>query len=157
MKVAELSQDLAKVGEMQQLYGHFSLDINTGRPTANWEAGNLTNMRLPFPLQSVWFPTFFFHRVKVNRRAVTALSRVFADLAQKYSLEALREEGLDQFVRCYEFGAGTPSLFWYGAGWQLSPKVAGDTLAQTIRLFVNHGFHYEGIDDKKRLREFEFW
>jgi len=157
MRLAGLAPETDKLAEMQQLYGRFDLDIVTGRPTDIWERRNLFHLRLPFGLQSAWFPDFWYRRIQVNRRASDSLLRVLTDISQLFTPEEIHESGLDQFVRCYNFGNGKPSLFWYGAGWELSPKVTGDPLAQAIKFFVRHGWQYEGVSDKRRVREFEFW
>jgi hypothetical protein len=157
MRLASFSPDTEELVKMEQVYGTFDLDMVTGRPTDIWERRTMFQLRVPFGLQSAWFPSFWYRRIQVNRRASGALERVLQDLAKIFTLEEIREAGLDQFVRCYNFGGGRPSLFWYGAGWELSPKVTGDPLAQTIKLFVRHGWKYEGVSDKRRVREFEFW
>jgi hypothetical protein len=157
MRLVELTSETDKLAKMIALYGHFDLDMITGRPNEIWERRSLFNLRLPFSMRSIWFPEFWYRRIRVNRRCSDALLKVLLELQENFSLEEIKDTGLDEFVRCYDFGCGKPSLFWYGAGWELSPKVTGDALAQAIKCFVRHGWHYEGVDDKRRIREFEFW
>ena len=157
MRQVELNPKVEHLSEMNQLYGLFDLDINTGRPTSQWEGRNLHSLRLPFPLQSAYFPNFWLRRVQVNHRAVEALSRTLNQLAEYWTPEALAAHGLNQFVRCYSFGCKEPSLFWYGAGWELSQMVGGEPLAEAIKIFQKHGWTYCGLSDKRRIREFEFF
>ena len=157
MRQVELISKVEHLSEMNQLYGLFDLDINTGRPTDQWEGRNLHSLRLPFPLQSAYFPGFWLKRVQVNHRAAEALSRALVEMVEVWALEALVAHGLNQFVRCYAFGSKEPSLFWYGAGWELSPMVGGESLSEAIRIFQRHGWTYCGHSDKRRIREFEFW
>ena len=157
MRQVELNPKIEHLSEINVLYGLFDLDINTGRPTDAWEARNLHLLRLPFPLQNAYFPNFWHKRTLVNRRAAEALLRVLNEIAETWTPEALSAHGLNQFVRCYTFGGSEPNLFWYGAGWQLSPQVGGEPLAEAVKIFQRHGWTYCGLSDKKRIREFEFW
>lgn len=157
MRAIELNSKVPHLSEMNQAYGRFDLDVNTGVPTPVWERRNLQHLRLDYPLKNAFFPEFWHRRVTVNRRAAGALGNVLRELAVRYTPEAMNAHGLDQFVRCYCFGGGDPSLFWFGGGWELSPQVVGEVLAETIKVFVKHGWTYCGVSDKKRLREFEFW
>jgi hypothetical protein len=157
MRNVELIPDIERLADMTQLYGRFDLDINTGCPTESWERRYLFHLRLEYPLQSTWFPEFWYKRVRVNRRAAESLNRILHDLRVFFGPEEIEKQGLNQFVRCYNFGGKIPSLFWYGAAWELSPKVGGDALAQTTKIFLQHGWTYAGLEDRKRLREFEYW
>lgn len=157
MRQVELNPRIEHLAEINTLYGLFDLDVSTGRPTDAWEARNLHSLRLPFPLQSAYFPGFWFKRVHVNRRAVESLSRILNEMAEVWTPEALSAYGLDQFVRCYQFGGKEPNLFWYGAGWELSPQVGGEVLSEVIKIFQRHGWTYCWIKDKHRIRELEFW
>ena len=157
MRQVELNPRIEHLAEINTLYGLFDLDINTGRPTDTWESRNLHSLRLPFALQSAYFPGFWLKRIQVNRRAAEALSRVLNQMAETYTPEALEAYGLNQFVRCYAFGGKEPNLFWYGAAWELSQQVAGEVLSDVIKIFQQHGWTYCWIRDKRRLREFEYW
>ena len=157
MRAVKLNPKIDHLDQMNELYGIFDLDVNTGRPTPQWEHRNLHSLRLPFALRSAFFPDFWVKRIQVNRRAAGALSSVLAELAATYTLESLSKNGLDQFIRCYAFGDSSPSLFWFGAGWELSPQVPGETLTAVIKVFSRHGWTYAGLNDRSRTREFEFW
>jgi hypothetical protein len=157
MRRIEFNQKVEKLPEITRLYGPFDLDVNTGRPTEQWERRNLQKLRLPFGLKHLHFPEFWMRRVLINRRASEALLGVLDQMAAQFTLEALSAHGLDQFVRCYAFGGGEPNLFWYGAAWELSPAVGGETLSESIKIFARHGWSYCGLNDKKRVRQFEFW
>jgi hypothetical protein len=93
----------------------------------------------------------------VNRRTAEALLRVFNEIETTWTPEARDAYGLNQFIRCYQFGGKEPNLFWYGAGWELSPQVGGEVLSEAITIFQRHGWTYCWIRDKRRLREFEYW
>jgi hypothetical protein len=82
---------------------------------------------------------------------------VFTEIADTFTPEARDAYGLNQFVRCYAFGGTEPDLFWYGAAWELSPQVGGETLSEAIKIFQRHGWTYCWIKDKHRLRQFEYW
>jgi hypothetical protein len=157
MRQVELNSRIEHLQEINTLFGLFDLDINTGRPTDAWEARNLHSLRLPFPLQSAYFPGFWLKRVQVNRRAAEALLRVLQEMETIWTPEARDAYGLNQFVRCYQFGGKQPDLFWYGAGWELSPQVGGEVLSEVITLWQKHGWTYCWIRDKRRIREFEYW
>jgi hypothetical protein len=157
MRQVELNPKVEHLAEMTQLYGLFDLDINTGRPTPQWVARNLHSLRLPFPLQSVYFPGFWLKRVQVNRRAAEALLRVLQEMETIWTPEAREAYGLDQFVRCYAFGGKQPDLFWFASGWELSPQVGGEVLSEVIKIFQKHGWTYCWIKDKHRIRELEYW
>ena len=157
MRAVKLNAKVEHLDDMNTLYGMFDLEVNTGRPTPQWEGRNLHSLRLPFPLRSAYFPEFWVRRVQVNRRAASALHNVFAELRATHTIESLAKTGLDQFVRCYCFGDSTPSLFWYGAAWELSPQVAGEELASAIKVFGRHGWTYCGLENRSRTREFEYW
>ena len=157
MRQLELTPKVEHLDEMTKLYGLFDLDVSTARPTVPWEKRNLHLLRLPFALQSAYFPEFWIKRVLVNRRAAEALLQALNEIARHWTLEALSAHGLNQFVRCYSFGGKEPSLFWYGAGWELSPMVGGEPLAEAIKIFQRYGWTYCGLSDKRRIREFEYW
>ena len=157
MRAVKLNAKVEHLDQMNELYGPFDLEVNTGRPTPQWEGRNLHSLRLPFPLRSAFFPDFWIKRVQVNRRAADALHNVFAELRATHTIESLAKTGLDQFVRCYCFGDASPSLFWYGAAWELSPQVNGDTLIAVTKIFARHGWTYCGLESKSRTREYEFW
>ena len=157
MRAVKLNAKVDHLDQMNELYGPFDLDVNTGRPTPQWEGRNLHNLRLPFPLHSQFFPDFWVRRIKVNHRASDALHNVLAELRTSYTIEALAKNGLDRYVRCYCFGDSTPTLFWYGAAWELSPMVTGDTLTDTIKIFGRHGWTYCGLENRARSREFEYY
>lgn len=157
MRAVQLNPKVEHLVQMNTLYGPFDLDVNTGRPTPQWEGRNLHSLRLPFPLRSAYFPGFWVRRVQINRRAADALSNVLAELRAAYTIEALAKTGLDQFVRCYCFGDSNPTLFWYGAAWELSPQVVGETLLDTVKIFSRHGWTYCGLENRARSREFEFF
>jgi hypothetical protein len=157
MRQVELISKVEHLAEINELYGRFDLDVNTGRPTPQWEGRNLHSLRLPFPLQSAYFPGFWLKRIQVNRRAADALLKVLREIAEIYTPEAREAYGLDQFVRCYAFGGKEPNLFWYGAGWELSPQVGGEVLSDVLKIFQQHGWTYCWIRDKHRIREFEYF
>jgi hypothetical protein len=157
MRHIEFSQKVENLESITKLYGPFDLDIMTGRPTEQWERRNLRKLRLPFGLRHVHFPEFWLRRVLINKRASEALTGVLDQMAAQWTIEALSAHGLDQYVRCYAFGGGEPNLFWYGAAWELSPAVGGEILGEVIRIFSRHGWTYCGLNDKRRLRQFEFW
>lgn len=157
MRAVRLNPKVEHFEDMNVLYGLFDLDVNTGRPTPQWEGRNLHSLRLPVGLQSAYFPEFWLKRVQVNRRAADALLKVLREIAQTYTPEAREAHGLDQFIRCYSFGGKEPNLFWYGAAWELSPQVGGDVLASAIKVFGRHGWTYCGLNNRARIREFEFW
>ena len=157
MRAVKLNPKVDHLAQMNELYGPFDLDVNTGRPTQPWEGRNLHSLRLPFPLRSAYFPEFWVKRIQVNRRAADALHNVLSELRASYTIEALAKIGLDQFVRCYCFGDSSPTLFWYGAAWELSPQVNGETLLDTVKIFSRHGWAYCGLENRSRSREFEYW
>ena len=157
MRAVKLNGKVDHLDQMNELYGPFDLDQNTGRPTPAWEGRNLHTLRLPFALNSAYFPEFWVRRIKVNHRAANALHNVLSELAATHTIEALHKTGLDRYVRCYCFGDSSPSLFWYGAAWELSPQVSGEELVTAIKIFGRHGWTYCGLENRSRTREFEFW
>lgn len=157
MKVDELAPISEEIKEMEHLYGKFSLGID-GCPSVPWQRRNLRFMRLDWPLQLAFFPEAWVHRIWVNHRMVGPLGRVLAEINARWTPEAKAAYGLDQFVKCYCFGEGAaPSLFWYGAAWQLSEQVGGEVLSEVVKVFTRNGFTHGGATDKKRIRTFEYW
>ena len=157
MRNVELAPVTDRVMELRSLYGNFALGPD-GRPPETWERRNLKSLRLDQPLKSPWFPDFWFHRVLVNRRMQEAIAHVLREFNVRWTPEAQDAHGLNQFVKCYCFGDGNvPSLFWYGAAWRLSEQVGGETLSEAVKVFTKHGFTHAGANDKRRIRDFEFW
>jgi hypothetical protein len=157
MRQIELTPKVEHLAEMTKLYGLFDLDVSTARPTIQWEKRNLHLLRLPFDLQSAYFPEFWLKRVLVNRRTAEALLRVLKEMSELWTPAALSAYGLNQFVRCYSFGGKEPNLFWYGAAWELSGQVGGEVLSEAVKIFQRHGWTYCWLADKHRIREFEYF
>jgi hypothetical protein len=142
-----------RVAELEATYGLIDLGPD-GRPRAAWEARQLCNLRLEAPLQSPWFPGFWYRRVLVNRRMAEAIAGVLREINVRYTPEFRTNNGLDQFLKCYCFGNGMePNLFWYGAAWRLSPQVAGAVLPEVSKIFTRHGFSIA----LGGPRDFEYW
>lgn len=157
MRFAKLAPVGNAVKEMETLYGTFDLDLN-GYPNTLWQARNLKAWRPPEMFQCAFFPDVYIARVRINRRLLGPLGRVYEEMGARWTREARIAYGLNQFVKCYAFGDGDgPNLFWWGAAWRLSPQVGGEVLSQAIDIFKRHGFTAAGTTDKKRLRDFEFW
>ena len=157
MRFAKLLPVSETVGEMQQLYGEFDLGLD-GTPNELWKARNLKKFRPPEMLEHVFFPGMFIAKVSVHRRILGPLGLVYEEIGVRWTMEARKAYGLNQFMKCYCFGDGAvPNLHWYGAAWELSPAVAGEVLAETIKIFTRHGFTYAGVSDRKRVRTFEYW
>jgi hypothetical protein len=153
MRNAELVATSDIVIQMEAVYGKFDLGPE-GYPTEPWENRNLKRLRLPEMLEHQHFSGFYLIRVQVNRRMMGALERVYLEIIRRWTQDARKAHGLNRFVKCYCFGDGaTPSLFWYGAAWELSSTVNGETLDQVIDLFKGYGFKH----DRRRLRVFEYW
>jgi hypothetical protein len=153
MRSADLALVDERITEIEALYGKFDLDLE-GCPTLSWENRNLKRLRLPEMLQHAFFPDVYLVKVRVNRRMVGPLERVYLDICIRWNEQERKAYGLNQFVKCYCFGDGAaPSLFWYGAAWELSPQVNGEALTEAVKLFQKQGFTH----DRKRLRSFEYW
>lgn len=146
-----------QVAEMEAAYGTFDIGLD-GRPTPLWEGRNLKRLRFPVMMEHAFFPGVYLAKVRVNRRVFGPLERIYSEILARWTLEAQRAYGLDQFVKCYCFGDGlVPNLFWYGGAWELSTAVHGDVLSDVIKIFTRHGFTHAYTTDKKKLRTFEFW
>ena|SRR5215469_3843466 len=153
MRNAELAPVSDQVADMQLLYGAFDIGLD-GRPTPTWENRNLKGLRLPEMLQHAFFPQVYIAKVTVNRRMMGPLERAYLDICGRWSEAERKAYGLNQFVKCYCFGDGAaPSLFWYGAAWELAPQVNGEALSEAVKIFQKQGFTH----DRKRLRIFEYW
>ena len=153
MRNASLAQVTDLVKDMELLYGQFDIGLD-GQPTETWQNRNLKRLRLPEMLQHAFFPQVYLLKVVVNRRMVAPLERVYLDICNRWTESERKAYGLNQFVKCYCFGDGSaPSLFWYGAAWELSGQVSGEPLTETVKLFQKQGFTH----DRKRLRVFEYW
>jgi hypothetical protein len=153
MRNVDLALAGERITELEALYGKFDIGLE-GRPTPTWEARNLKRLRLPEMLQHVFFPNVYLARVTVNRRMMGPIERVYLDICSGWTERERAAYGLNQFVKCYCFGDGNgPSLFWYGAAWELSGQVNGEILTEAIKLFQKQGFSH----DRKRLRTFEYW
>jgi len=153
MRRVELAPLTDQVVMMEKVYGRFDIGFD-GFPTDAWKGRNLKLFRPPEVLKHVYFPEAYVKRTLVNRQMFDAIGRVYQDIVGRWNAQAREAYGLNQFVKCYCFGDGSvPSLFWYGAAWELSPVVNGEALDQVIDLFKQHGFKH----DRKRLRVFEYW
>ena len=142
-------EDKAKLAQAQLVYGTFDLDYWSGKPTKEWEARHIHNLQLF--LHSYFFPDFNHRFVQVNQRASRSLSGVYDELRKTFDATEMKQYYLDQFVRCFCFGHGSPSLFWWGGAWELSPKVKGDSLEWAAEIFVKNGWK------RTATRIFEFW
>lgn len=143
--------------QIEKLYGPIDLD-NEGQPKDTWKRRNLRTLRLDTPLRSPWYPDMSYRRVLVHRRIHEPMGRVLAEINSRWTPEARRAHGLDQFVKAFCFGDGEgPSLFWWGAAWRLSPEVGGEVLEDAKKIFVRHGFKHASTTDRRRVRDFEFW
>jgi hypothetical protein len=157
MRFAKLANVNDAVGDMEQLYGTFDLGLD-GTPNGLWQARNLKNWKPPEMFQCAFFPGVYIARIRVNRRLLGPLGRVYEEMCVRWTREARTAYGLNQYVKCYAFGDGDgPNLFWWGAAWRLSGQVGGEVLSQAIEIFRRHGFTYVGVIDKRRLRDFELW
>lgn len=135
--------------EAESVYGTFDLDFWSGKPTKEWEIRNMHNVDLN--LYSYFFPSFFHRSIQVNRRAYRALAAAYAEVRATFDQNEQKAHHLDQFVRCYSFGHGNPSLFWWGGAWEMSPKLKGDALDWVADIFVKNGWK------RAAPRIFEFW
>jgi hypothetical protein len=157
MKAVSLAPVSDGIAAMELVYDKFDIGLD-GRPTLLWEARNLKKWKPPEMLQHAFFPDVYLARVLVNHRMMGSLSRVYHEIGVRWTAEARKAEGLNQFVKCYCFGEGfRPNLFWYGAAWRLSEQVSGEVLVEVTKVFSRYGFTCCGIADKRRLRDFEFW
>ena len=157
MRFVQMAELSAQVAEMDGLYGQFDLNPE-GKPNALWEARNLKAWSPPEMLQHAAFPQMYIARVRVNRRIFGPIDLVYEEITARWTTEARKAHGLNQYVRCYCFGdGGVPSLFWYGAAWELSQQVGGETLTEVIKIFTRHGFTHAYTTDKRKLRILEYW
>jgi hypothetical protein len=157
MRFVQMALVHEAVPEMEELYGQFDLGLD-GVPNTLWESRNLKKWRPPEMLQHAFFPQMYIPKVRVNRRIFGPIGLVYEEIAARWTAEARKAYGLNQFVKCYCFGDGPgPNLFWYGGAWRLSPQVGGEVLGEVIKVFTRHGFTYCGALDKRRLRDFEMW
>lgn len=150
-KVIELGteEDRERMHKAEQVYGKFELDFWTGKPTREWEIRQLHDLSIN--LWSYYIPDFFHRSVQVNRKAQATLAAIYAEIRSVFSPDEQKAYHLDQFVRCYCFGHGSPSLFWWGAAWELSPKTKGDALDWAAEIFVKNGWK------RTSAKVFEHW
>lgn len=159
MRFVELAPVSDKVAEMQKLYGAFDLGLD-GLPNGSWEGRNIKRWQPPGRemLQHAYFPQVYLSKIRVHRVIWKPLGDVYAEIVTRWSLEYRKANALDHFVKCYCFGDGAaPNLFWYGAAWELSPQLAGEPLAEAIKIFVRNGFSHAYTEDKRKLRTLEYW
>jgi len=155
MRVTELvTREENQASRILELYGPFALGPG-GTPRETWEARHLRRVRLAVQFKHAVFPDFCLRWISVNRRMVSAIQGVFSEVAARSTSEVQEASGLDTFIKCYCFGDRAEeglSLFWYGAAWQLSPKLRGDMLREVVKVFVRHGFTPR--DDNDRILEY---
>ena len=157
MRFAQLAPVSDVVKEMEALYGTFDLGLD-GAPNALWESRNLKKFRPPEMLQHAFFPEMYIVKVRVNRRMFGPIALAYEEIAARWTLEARKAHGLNQFVKCYCFGDGSgPNLFWYGGAWELSPQLGGETLGEVVKIFTRHGFTHAYASDKRKIRTLEYW
>jgi hypothetical protein len=152
MRAARLLKTKDGIGqEIESIYGFVDLDLG-GKPTVLWERRNLRVHRLDEPLQHAFYPDVWVHKILVSRRMSSPLGLVMHEINTRWTPEVRKTNGLNQFVKCYCFGDGEgPNLFWYGAAWELSPKVEGGALTDATKIFSRHGFSCP------KPRVFEYW
>lgn len=157
MRFAKLAPVSDAVPEMEQLYGRFDIGLD-GLPNTLWQSRNLKAWKPPEMFQMAFFPDVYLARIRVNRRIFGPLAQAYEEISARWTIEARRGHGLNQFVKCFCFGDGPgPSLFWYGAAWELSPQVGGEVLTDVVKIFTRHGFTHGYTGDKRKLRVLEYW
>ena len=147
------------IQNLERLYGRFDIGVN-GHPTPQWEERNLRDVWLERRLRFYWAPDHWLTKIRVNRRMIEAIQGVLTEINARWDPKAAEKEHLDTFVRCYAFGGGearTPNAHWWGAAWDLSPRLSGVALEETIKIFTRHGFTwYGGGSDKHLIRHLEY-
>ena len=157
MRFAKIAPVSDAVAQMEALYGTFDIGLD-GSPNMLWQARNLKQWRPPEMFQCAFFPDVYVARVRINRRLLGPLGRVYEEICTRWTREARIAHGLNQYVKCYAFGDGEiPNLVWWGAAWRLGAEVGGEVLGQVIEVFKRHGFTHAGASYKRRLRDFELW
>lgn len=160
MRFVKLASVSDTVVEMEQLYGRFDIGLD-GLPNTLWQSRNLKLWKPPEMFQMTFFPDVYLARIRVNRRIFGPLAETYEEIAVRWTTEARRGHGLNQFVKCYCFGDGTqPNLHWYGAAWELSPQVGGEVLSEVVKIFTRHGFTHGYVSEKRnlsKLRTLEYW
>lgn len=157
MRFAKLAPAGDSVRQMEELYGTFDIGLD-GSPNGLWQARNLKTWKPPEMFQCAFFPAVYLARVRVNRRIFAPLERAYTEIVERWTKEAREACGLNQFVKCYCFGDGAgPSLFWWGAAWELSPQLGGEPLSEALKVFTRNGFTHAYTTDKRKLRVLEYW
>lgn len=145
-----IKPELAK--KIEVLYGPLSIGPD-GQPLEAWESRNIRKVRLGIQFRHSAFPDYWLKFIGVNRRMVRAITSVYSEAAARWTVEYQRAHGLNVFQKCYCFGDGEePSLFWYGAAWQLPLVLKGEPLRELQKIFVRHGF--TPLPDNERILEF---
>jgi hypothetical protein len=154
MRVEELDSVKPEVAQrLKELYGVFTLEPD-GRPKAVWEDRWLKKVRFGVQFRHAAFPDFYLKWIRVNRRMVPAIQSVFNEVAVRWTHESQTALGINLYSKCYCFGDGDgPNLHWYGAAWQLSPKLKGEALRDLVKIFIRYGF----TPQEDNERTLEYW
>ena len=138
--------------KIEELYGPLAVGPD-GQILDTWVHRNIRKIRLGVALRHSAFPNCYLRVVPVNRRMVPAITKVYAEIAARWTTEVLEKNGISTFQKSFCFGDGdAPNLFWYGAAWQLPLALKGEILREIVKIFVRHGFTPK--EDNERILEY---
>jgi hypothetical protein len=153
MRFATLEPISPRIKQAEAVYGKFDLGPDA-MPNEWWLNRNTIWLQLREPMQSVWFADEWVRKVRMNRRMTVPFAKAEREIYERWTRPERHAHGLDQYVKCYCFLDGPgPNLHWWGAAWEVSPRVVGEVLTEVVAIFTRHGFKH----DRTRLRTFEFW
>lgn len=75
---------------------------------------------LPFPLQITWGNKPWIHSFPVHEKAHKPFTDAFNNILDCYTLEQIKELGIDQFGGCYNYRKGTKSNNWSTHAWAIA-------------------------------------
>ncbi len=145
--------------DIESFFGKIQLGVD-GRPTAKWEARNLTTVDVPFHLKLSWDEKITIRKFTCNRVVRPVLANIFEAIWELYGKDAkaIDEARMNRFGGCYNFrrmrGGSALSTHSWGIAVDIDPEKnplgkpynanAGMIPMDVVEIFERHGAEWGG-------------
>jgi hypothetical protein len=157
--------------DIESFYGKIKLGSD-GRPTASWEATNLTTASVPFHLKLSWDESVTIRKFTCHRVVRPVLETIFEEIWNLYGKDpkAISESRMDRFGGCYNFrrmrGGSRLSTHAWGIAVDLDPeknplgkpynKDHGMIPMEVVEIFTKYGAEWGGKWSRADAQHFQF-
>lgn len=157
--------------DVESFYGRIKLG-NDGRPTASWEANNLTTATLPYHMRLSWDTSQTIRRFTCHKVVRPVLETIFEEIWNIYGKDgkAISEARMDLFGGCYNFrrmrGGAKLSMHSWGIAVDIDPdknplgkpynKSHGMMPEEVIAIFAKYGAEWGGRWSRPDCQHFQF-